>query len=79
MGIWRRIFSRRREFAELSDEMRGHLEERGLGGEADTLWGHGGHSLIERARAQFVRTVSLRGIGVGILRACERDAFAMLE
>jgi putative ABC transport system permease protein len=28
MGIWRRIFSRRRDFAELSDEMRGHLAER---------------------------------------------------
>ncbi len=28
MGIWRRIFSRRRVFAELSEEMRGHVEER---------------------------------------------------
>jgi len=28
MRIWRRIFSRRRDFADLSDEMRGHLAER---------------------------------------------------
>ena len=28
MGIWRRIFSRRRDFADLSDEMREHLAER---------------------------------------------------
>ena len=28
MGILRRIFSRRREFAELTEEMRGHLDER---------------------------------------------------
>jgi putative ABC transport system permease protein len=28
MGSWRRVFSRRREFAELSEEMRSHLEER---------------------------------------------------
>jgi predicted permease len=28
MGIWRRLFSRRRKFAELSEEMCGHLEER---------------------------------------------------
>jgi len=28
MRIWQRIFSRRRDSAELSDEMRGHLAER---------------------------------------------------
>jgi predicted permease len=28
MGIWSRVFRRQREFAELSEEMRGHLDER---------------------------------------------------
>src|ERR1700685_4503793 len=28
MGIWSRMFRRQREFAELSEEMRGHLDER---------------------------------------------------
>ncbi len=37
MGSWRRVFSRRREFVELSEEMRSHLEERVEGLVADGM------------------------------------------
>jgi putative ABC transport system permease protein len=50
MGIFRRIFSREREFAEMSDEMRGHLDERVEELVAD---GMGRRDAEHRARREF--------------------------
>jgi putative ABC transport system permease protein len=50
MGIFRRIFSRERAFAELSEEMRGHLEERVEELVAD---GMGRREAEHRARSEF--------------------------